>query len=417
MNRNYDKEYEKMIDPQAEKLVEKYNQKQLLAYVNELSPKQRQILSESIIQTDFSVLEYLNAEQKKPLGELSAIDALSKEQIEERKEEYEAVGLAALKQGKVAAVLLAGGQGTRLGSDLPKGMFDIGVTRSLSIFEQQMNNIAKVVEKTGVCFHLFVMTSSKNDEITRSFFAEKNYFGYDKNKMHFYVQDESPACSCDGAVYLEEKYKVLTLPNGNGGWYSSLVNAGLDSVLKKDGVEWLNIYSVDNVLQKICDPVFIGATLSGGYVCSSKVVKKVSAEEKVGLICKEDGVPTVVEYYEMPEELRSLRDRDGELAFRYGVTLNYLFNVEGLNRIYRKKLPYHIAHKAIAHIENGVKVTPQKPNGYKFETLVVDMIKMMGSCLAVEVDREKEFAPVKNRTGADSVDTARALLIKNGVIL
>jgi UDP-N-acetylglucosamine/UDP-N-acetylgalactosamine diphosphorylase len=151
--------------------------------------------------------------------------------------------------------------------------------------------------------------------------------------------------------------------------------------------------------------------------CSGKVVKKVSPEERVGVICKEDGKPAIIEYYEMPEELAKKRDEDGELTFRYGVTLNYLFSVEGLNRIYKNKLPYHLAKKAIPHIENGVKVTPSQPDGYKFETLAVDLIKLMGSCLAVEIDREKEFAPVKNKTGADSVESARILLKKNGVQL
>jgi UDP-N-acetylglucosamine/UDP-N-acetylgalactosamine diphosphorylase len=280
-----------------------------------------------------------------------------------------------------------------------------------------MNNIFEVTNKAGVMFHLFVMTSNKNDADTRRFFEESNYFGYDKNKVHFYIQDEAPACDFDGKVLLDEKYKVCLSPNGNGGWYSSLVNAGYDKIIESEGIEWLNIYSVDNVLQRICDPVFVGATLLSGCACSGKVVKKVAPEERVGLLCKENGKPTIVEYYELSEELANKRDADGELTFRYGVILNYLFNVEGLNAIYEKKLPYHLAKKAIQHIEGGVKVKPESPNGYKFETLVVDMIKMMGSCLAFEVVREKEFAPIKNKVGVDSVESARALMIKNGITL
>jgi UDP-N-acetylglucosamine/UDP-N-acetylgalactosamine diphosphorylase len=322
-----------------------------------------------------------------------------------------------LRQGKIAAVLLAGGQGTRLGSNLPKGMFNIGVTHELTIFEQQMNNIFSVTNKASCMFDIFIMTSDKNDEVTRKFFKDKNYFGYDKDKVHFYVQNVAPTCSQDGKIFLEEKYKVSTSPNGNGGWYSSLVAAGYDKLIKQKGIEWLNIYSVDNVLQAICDPVFIGATLLSKKACSGKVVKKVAPDERVGVLCKEDGLPTIVEYYEIPQEIASLKNADGSLKYCYGVTLNYLFSVDKLNEIYKDKLPYHLAKKAIPHIENGVKVCPDSPNGYKFETLAVDLIRLMGSCLAVEIDRTKEFAPVKNKTGVDSVESARLLLQKNGVTL
>ncbi len=402
---------------EAEELLKRYDQLQLLRYFGELDDDKKKELLSGIEKVNFSVLENLGQGTERKIGELSAADALSVEDIEKKRAEYEEAGLKALKENKIAAVLLAGGQGTRLGSDLPKGAYDIGVTRRISIFGQQMKNIEAVTERTGKLFNIFIMTSEKNDAYTRAFFEENDYFGYDKNKIRFFVQDTAPACSYDGKVFLEEKHKVCTSPNGNGGWYSSLIKAGYGEILKKEGIEWLNIYSVDNVLQRICDPVFIGATLKSGCACSGKVVKKTCPEEKVGVLCKEDGLPTIIEYTEMPKELSSLRGADGELVFRYGVTLNYLFNIGVLDAIYKKKLPYHLANKKIPHIENGVKVIPEQPNGYKFETLVVDMIKMTGSCLAVEVVREKEFAPVKNKTGVDSVESARALLEMNGVKL
>ena len=173
---------------------------------------------------------------------------------------------------------------------------------------------------------------------------------------------------------------------------------------------------MDNVLQKICDPAFIGATVIKQCRCGAKVVKKAGPDEKVGVLCSEDGKPTIIEYYEMPENLKN-KTKNGELVYRYGVTLNYLFNVHDLNLTLGGKLPYHLAEKAIAHMENGVRVIPDKPCGYKFETLVVDMVKLMGSCLAYEVEREVEFAPIKNATGNDSVETARELLKLNGIEL
>ena len=402
---------------QAKELLTKYGQLQLLDYYDELTSGQQQKLLSDIQKLDFSVIENLGVTHSKELGNLSPADALSVEEIERSKQQYEEAGLSALRSGKVAAVLLAGGQGTRLGSSLPKGMFNIGVTRKLTIFEQQMNNIKEVTDKAGCMFHIFIMTSDLNNAQTRAYFEECNYFGYDPQKIHFYEQKLAPTCSKDGKIYLDEKYKVSLSPNGNGGWYSSLVDAGYAQLLKEEGIEWLNIYAVDNVLQRICDPVFIGATLQSGCACSGKVVKKAAPEERVGVLCKEDGLPTIVEYYEMPPELASLRDADGQLTYRYGVILNYLFSVEVLNKIYRDKLPCHLAFKAIPHIENGVRVTPSEPCGYKFETLAVDIVRLMGSCLAFEVVREREFAPVKNKTGVDSVESARQLLKLNGVKL
>ncbi len=402
---------------QAEELLAAHGQTQLLDYYDELTDEQRACLLSDIAKLDFSVLENLHSDYSKTLGKLSPADALSVDEVERNRAGFEEVGLEALRAGKVAAVLLAGGQGTRLGSSLPKGMFNIGVTRKLTIFEQQMNNIKEVTDRAGCMFHLFVMTSDLNDKATRAYFAENNYFGYDSSKIHFYEQKLAPTCSKEGKIYLDEKYKVSQSPNGNGGWYSSLIEGGYGPLLESEGIEWLNIYAVDNVLQRICDPVFIGATLKSGCACSSKVVSKISPEERVGVLCKEDGKPSIVEYYEMPKELASLRDADGRLTYRYGVILNYLFSVKTLNKIYKDKLPCHLAFKAIPHIEKGVKVIPTEPCGYKFETLAVDIVRLMGSCLAVEVVRENEFAPVKNKTGVDSVESARELLAFNGVKL
>ena len=402
---------------QAKELLAAHGQTQLLDYYDELTDEQRACLLSDIAKLDFSVLENLHSDYSKTLGKLSPADALSVDEVEKNRAGFEIAGLEALRAGKVAAVLLAGGQGTRLGSPLPKGMFNIGVTRRLTIFEQQMNNIKEVTDRAGCMFHLFVMTSDLNDKATRAYFAENNYFGYDSSKIHFYEQKLAPTCSKEGKIYLDEKYKVSQSPNGNGGWYSSLIEGGYGPLLESEGIEWLNIYAVDNVLQRICDPVFIGATLKSGCACSSKVVSKISPEERVGVLCKEDGKPSIVEYYEMPKELASLRDADGRLTYRYGVILNYLFSVKTLNKIYKDKLPCHLAFKAIPHIEKGVKVIPTEPCGYKFETLAVDIVRLMGSCLAVEVVREKEFAPVKNKTGVDSVESARELLAFNGVKL
>lgn len=400
----------------AEKYLRSIGQEHLLKYYDELNEEERDKLLKDVENTDFGVLKHINDIGQAPRGKLAPIKAVSIDEISLNREKFSAAGESLLKENKVGAVLLAGGQGSRLGSDKPKGMFNMGITRNISIFELQMNNILKVTLKTGKQFPIFIMTSKKNHDDTVDFFKKNNYFGYSQDRIFFFEQDVAPSCDFNGKVYLDEKYRVALTPNGNGGWYSSLINSGLGEILVKEGIEWLNVYSVDNVLQSICDPAFIGATVLKGCNCGAKVVKKTYAEEKVGLLCLEDGKPAVVEYYEMPENLKCL-EKDGELVFNCGVILNYLFKVDSLNAILGGELPYHVAKKAIAHIENGVRVTPKEPCGYKFETLVVDMIQGMGSCLAYEVDREKEFAPVKNATGVDSVDSAREMLIKNGIEL
>ena len=314
--------------------------------------------------------------------------------------------------------MLAGGQGTRLGFDKAKGMFNIGVNRTLYIFEQLIANLMDVTNEAGTWIPLYIMTSDKNDEQTRAFFEEHNYFGYNKDYVKFFVQEMVPAVDFEGNVLREAEDSLAMSPNGNGGWYKSLLRAGLDQDIRKRGVEWLNVFAVDNVLQRIADPVFVGATILSGRVCGSKVVRKVSPHERVGAMCLENGKPSIVEYYELTDEMAEARDEKGTLLYGFGVILNYLFRVDKLNEIAGSKLPLHIVEKKVPYLdESGQMQKPEEPNAYKFETLILDMVYMMDNCLAFEVEREKEFAPVKNATGTDSVESARELLKKNGIAM
>ena len=365
--------------------LEKYNQSQLLKYYDELDENQRQSLLKQIDEIDFDLLKLIEDGGKETeKGVITPLDdAVSIADIEANKDKYTAIGTEAIKEGKVAALLLAGGMGTRLGSDKPKGMYNIGLTRDVY-----------------------------------KFFEEMNYFGYDKNYVDFFVQEMAPAASFDGKIFLEDKDRISTSPNGNGGWFISFVKAGLCEKAKKAGVEYINIFAVDNVCQRMADPCFVGAMIDGGYRSAAKVVSKATPEEKVGVLCLEDGKPSIVEYYELTEDMRYQTKADGELAYKYGVILNYLFNIEDLEKNMKNNLSVHIVKKKIAHIdENGNAVKPETENGFKFETLVLDMVHMMDNCLAYEVVREKEFAPIKNKTGVDSVESARELLKLNGVTL
>lgn len=399
----------------AKAYLQELGQEHLLKYYDELTDAERNQLLLDITNTDFSVLQNITKPSAKPLEKISPIDAVTLAEIKRCGKQFEEEGLRLLSTGKVAAVLLAGGQGTRLGFDKPKGTYDIGITRRLPIFKIIMNNVLKAASRVGRAFPLFIMTSTINNDDTQNFFKENNYFGYPKDKVYFYVQQQTPACSYDGKIFLDKKHRLALSPNGNGGWYASLVSSGLAYVLKEQNIEWVNVFGVDNVLQQVCDPVFIGATALKNSACGAKVINKAYPDEKVGVMCKQNGKPSVIEYYEMAGPLKN-QTKDGELVYRHGVILNYLFNAKALASTVQQ-LPYHVVEKAIAHVESGERITPVNPCGYKFENLIVDMVGLMDSAIAFEVEREREFAPVKNAKGEDSVESARKLLIKNGVIL
>ena len=409
-----------MTYEEAKNYLSKFGQEHILKCYDELSPAEQASLLAQIDLIDLSVLENLDNDNNisSKRGKFEPLGAATIDDIAANSESYEKAGLEALRAGKVAAVLLAGGQGTRLGFDKPKGMFNIGVSRELYIFECLISNLMDVVKQTGTWIPLYIMTSEKNHDDTVEFFEKMGYFGYNSEFVRFFIQDMAPSVDFNGKIYMEDKGRISMSPNGNGGWFSSLLRAGLMEDIKEKGVEWLNVFAVDNVLQRIADPLFIGAVIESGMQSGSKVVSKADPDERVGVLCLEDGMPSIVEYYEMTDEMRTLRDENGDLSYRFGVILNYLFKVEKLLEISGKKLPVHIVDKKIPYMnEKGEMISPEKPNGHKFETLVLDMVHMQDSCLAYEVVRNREFAPVKNSSGVDSVDSARELLKENGVKL
>lgn len=394
-------------------------QEHLLQYFDELDETQQAGLLNQIEALDLSLLDLIKDGVKEvPKGKLAPLGAVTLDEIKEKKDTYKKKGLEAIKECQVGAVLLAGGQGTRLGLDKPKGMLNVGIHKELYLFEQLVNNLMEVVKEADAWVPLFVMTSEKNNADTVAFFKEKDYFGYNKDYVFFFVQEMAPSVGYDGKILMEAKDRLSTSPNGNGGWFSSLVKAGLLDKINELGVKFLNVFAVDNVLQKMADPVFVGATLEAGAVCGSKVVAKADPNERVGVLCLEDGRPSIVEYYEMTDEIIHSRDDKGNLLYNYGVILNYLFDVKTLTDILNRSMPTHVVEKKIPYInEKAELVKPQEPNGYKFETLVLDMIHMMDNCLSFEVEREHEFAPIKNATGVDSLESARKLMEKNGIEL
>lgn len=401
------------------KIWEDDNQKYIKAMMEKNTTEQNEKLTKRLEEIDFSVLEHI--ERKETVNErgvFAPLDAVEVSEIEARGDEFKELGLKAIREGKVGAVLLAGGQGTRLGLDRPKGTLNIGVAKELYLFEQLLRNLMDVTDEAGVYVPLYIMTSNINNADTTAFFEEHDYFGYPKDYVKFFVQEMVPACDYEGRIYMESQTEVAMSPNGNGGWFSSMVNAGLLSDIKERGIEWINVFAVDNCLQRIADPMFVGATIAYGCESGAKVVRKAAPDERVGVLCTEDGKPSIAEYYEMTEEMATARKENGDLKYGFGVILNYLFSEKKLEQIADARMQIHVVEKKIPYMDvDGTFVKPEQPNGYKFETLVLDMVHMMDDCIPYEVVREREFAPIKNLHGVDSLDSARELMKGCGIEL
>ena len=401
------------------KIWEDENQTYIKAAMGRNSAEQNEELKKKLEKIDWTILNHI--ERKETVNErgvFAPLEAVEVSDIEAGKEKFLKLGLDAIRAGKVGAVLLAGGQGTRLGLDKPKGTLNIGVDRELYLFEQLFRNLMDVTDQAEAYVPMYIMTSNINHDDTVNFFEEHVYFGYPKDYVKFFVQEMVPACDYEGHVYMESDTEVAMSPNGNGGWFGSMVKAGLLEDIHARGIEWINVFAVDNCLQRIADPLFIGATIDSGCESGAKVVRKAAPDEKVGVLCTEDGRPSIAEYYEMTEEMATARKENGDLLYGFGVILNYLFSEKKLEEIADANMPIHVVEKKIPHVDaEGNPIKPEQPNGYKFETLVLDMVHMMKDCIPYEVVREREFAPIKNLHGVDSLDSARELLKGCGVEL
>lgn len=400
-------------------ILKEHGQLHVLSHFDSLSTAEQNHLLTQIAGIDWHIIDSASHRQvTADRGQLAPLDAIETDEIKKRHSCFREIGLNAIRNHEIGTVLLAGGQGTRLGFDKPKGMLNVGITRELFLFEMLIHNLKKNTDDAGAYVPLYIMTSDKNHDDTAAFFLEHNYFGYPKDHIFFFIQEMVPCTDFDGKLLMESSSSLCMSPNGNGGWYTSMHNCGILDDVRRRGLKWLNVFSVDNVLQQIADPVFIGATIDSGCVSGAKVVRKAAPDERVGVLCLEDGRPSIVEYYEMTKEMETLRKPNGDLAYNFGVTLNYLFQVDTLEQMLGTNMPLHIVKKKIPYMDaSGHFIKPDQPNGYKFETLVLDMVHMSKDCIPCEIVREKEFAPIKNATGVDSLESARELMQKNGIEL
>jgi len=332
----------------------------------------------------------------------------------EQKQWYDE-GLRLVSEGKVGAILMAGGQGTRLGSSDPKGMYDIGLPSHKSLFQLQAERITKLKQlaatvhgKEQVSLPWYVMTSNATHTATVDFFTKNNYFGLPKQDVFFFTQDELPAFSSDGKIVMASKHSIAMAPNGNGGIYRALNVSGALDDMKSRGVDHLHVFGVDNVLVKVCDPSFVGYSALKNLSCANKVTLRVDPKEKVGTMCLRNGMPSVVEYSEISVELSSKKGEDGQLLFNAANIANHYFTRDTLVKVANAKLPFHVAVKKIPSVNDQGEAQPIE--GVKMEMFIFDAFAMCPDMRAFAVSREGEFSPVKNAPNQslpDSPDTAR----------
>ena len=395
-----------------EKILEKYGQEHLLLGYERLTEDEKHRFCEEISAIDFDIFERAKRLEEKTYENLAPMPIFYAERAEKEKDELEKLGLCAISEGKVGAVLLCGGQGTRLGYLHAKGMFNIGLTKEIPIFSLHFEYLCGVAKRAGVWFPIYIMTSVYNRDELEDFLQNHSFFGYEPSAVRFFTQNMAPATDFDGKIYLSSPSSLALSPDGNGGWFSALASEGYLDEIKANGVEWLNVISIDNVLQKTADPRFIGAVIRENAVCGAKVVKKATPDERIGLICQNNDHPSVIEYFEL-DRLKKEKSVSAD-GMEYGVILNYLFRTDEMEKTLSQKLPVHKARKKIPYYRDGEYMNPETENGFKYEMLATDLVERMDSCLAYEIIREHEFAPVKNRTGIDSVKSAREMLLALG---
>ena len=383
-------------------------QQELVAKLESLTGEARALLERDIQSQDWEELKALYTEKSaatladnvsadlKPMPFKIAADDL-------RYEYWKETGEILLGKGQVAAFLVAGGQGSRLGFDGPKGMFDIGLPSHKSLFQLQAERLQNLSAQVGHPIPWCIMTSPLNHEANVNFFTEHKFFGMDRDNIRFFEQGTICALDPNGKAVVDENNRLALVPDGNGGCFRALAQSGTLAWLAEKGVQYVFLYSVDNALCRICDPAFIGALASEGRSMSaSKVVPKAGPNEKVGIFALQNGKPGVVEYSDLPENYRDMTNADGSLTFDGGNIAIHLFKLSGLRKLQTSRLPWHTARKTVCCIEKC----------WKFEQFLFDAFPQLGSMLPFGVVREEEFSPVKNAEGNDSPKTARTMIGK-----
>ena len=402
---------------EAKTIVKKNNQEHLLNGYENLDEKKKKELLEQILNIDFELIKSLYDNTTKESSEnndiIEPMEYMDKSKLYDDYKYYENIGKHAIESKKLAAVTMAGGQGTRLGHNGPKGTYDIGLDSHKSLFELLSDGLKEAGKKYGVTIPWFIMTSRENNQETVDFFEKHKFFGYQKDKnIFFFVQGELPMVDTEGKILIGEDGLIKQAADGHGGIYESLVKSGMTEKMRQLDIEWVFIGGVDNCLVKMVDPVLMGIAIDKGVTVACKSIVKANPHEKVGVFCKRNGKPSVIEYSEISDDMAEAVDEKGELLYGESHILCNLFNIDAVERMGTSPLPYHSAFKKAKFIDkDGNLVVPDSPNAYKFEAFLFDAFGEVDDMAILRVKREEEFAPVKNYddAGVDCPSTARKL--------
>jgi UDP-N-acetylglucosamine pyrophosphorylase len=399
----------------AKDVLIKYNQPKIMQIFNLLAKDQQEHLAKEILETNFSDITelYKNKDKNvKNIDNIEPIEFVDKNKINElQKAELSKIGENIIKSNQYAVVTMAGGQGTRLGWKGPKGTFKLNIGQDGKyIFEIFVDTLKQANKIYGTEVYWYIMTSVENNDETIKFFEEHNYFGYNKEKIKFFKQGILPLIDTDGNLLINTSYSIKKASDGNGSVFKSLKNSHMIEDMKQKGIKWVYICGVDNIMVNMVDSLLLGLAISKNTQSASKSVKKSYPEEKVGIFCKKNGKPAIIEYIDMTEDMIYAKNSDGELLYGESNIISHLFTIEALEKIADHNLKYHCACKKNSYInENLQEVIPTEPNTYKFESFIFDGFECLDNMIIMRVNREDEFAPVKNATGVDSPETAVAI--------
>ena len=408
----------------VEKLLKKHSQNHILAFWDELDENQRQSLLIQINKLDFEAIDTwiqryiktapkaVSLENLAPVPFYPAVPGSARQQ--NLYEKAGQLGAEFISTGKVAAFIVAGGQGTRLGFDGPKGDFPVSPVKNKTLFRIFAEIIAAASKKYNTVCLWYIMTSPLNHEQTKIIFRSNDFYGLDPANVFIFQQGTLPNFSFDGKILMADKGTIACSPDGHGGSLKALYESGAIDDMKKHGVEFISYFQVDNSLINIFDPLFIGLHALDKAEMSSKAVLKTDPKEKVGLFGLVDGKVSVIEYSDLPDELTHKRNQDGSLFFNLGSIAIHIINRTFVEKLNAKgfSLPLHRAVKKIPHIDDkGELVEPEEPNGIKLESFVFDALPLASKSVILETIRNEEFAPVKNASGADSRQTSKALMV------
>lgn len=386
-------------------------QEHLLAYWKELSKKERSALLEQIAA--------IEPEDLRRCGEALGRDGNVPDSSKGKAPKVArlrgaallkaiAAGEKELRKGRVAALLVAGGQGSRLGYDGPKGCYPVGPISGAPLFYFHARKILARSIRYGAPIPFYVMTSEANNAATVACFEENDYFGLDPENVFFFTQGMWPGMTKDGKVILDAPGHIFMSPDGHGGLLAALKRSGALADMKKRGIKSVFFFQVDNPLVEIADPAFIGHHVLEKSEYSLKLCAKRDPYEKVGMPMRFGSSYRMVEYTEMTDEQCNRRGKDGELYFKYGSPAIHVFDRAFLEREASKPMPLHLAFKKIPALENGKVVKPAEPNGYKFEKFIFDILPNAKRAAFLAFEQKDEFSPVKNAEGSDSPGTCRA---------